>query len=468
MKNKLKNNLLYNTLSYIFSLLTPILTAPYISRAFGPSGVGEYSFTLTIASIFILMGLLGVQNYGSRTISKHQNSKEETSKDFWNISAIQFSLTSIMSILYFLLLNICLKNSTHLILAQTIYIFSNSIDISWFYYGKEKVKPIALRNIFFKILTVCMIYIFVHDQNDIWIYATIISGCNLLNQITLWVSIRKEVDKPTIKNIQIKKHLKPELTLFVPILATSIYKIIDKVMLGIFCDQNEVGFYDYAEKTIGMPTSLITAVCLIIMPHITSLREKQDEQNIEKIASKTIEMATFIAIPISLGIAAISSNFIKLFLGSDFEKSASLIKIMSPLLIIMSITSITTSSALIPYEKDKKYMKIILISTFVNVVLNSILVKKLNSYGICIATLISETIILILQRQYIEKTYIKKAASFLFKGLIMLAAIVPFNFIKISPIITIIIQIMIGVFVYGILNKKYIKKLLKQFKGNMV
>ena len=42
-KTSLTNNLIYNICYQILSLIVPLITAPYISRVLGTSGLGEYS-----------------------------------------------------------------------------------------------------------------------------------------------------------------------------------------------------------------------------------------------------------------------------------------------------------------------------------------------------------------------------------------------------------------------------------------
>lgn len=50
--------------------------------------------------------------------------------------------------------------------------------------------------------------------------------------------------------IEIFSNIKPVLILFIPVLAYSIYKVMDKIMLGNMSTYEQVGFYNNAEKLL--------------------------------------------------------------------------------------------------------------------------------------------------------------------------------------------------------------------------
>ena len=89
----MKKNLILSTLYQILCIITPIITAPYVSRVLGPEGVGIYSYTHSIQMYFSLFAALGVTTYGSREIARNRNDRQAYSKLFWEIQ-IMVMLTS--------------------------------------------------------------------------------------------------------------------------------------------------------------------------------------------------------------------------------------------------------------------------------------------------------------------------------------------------------------------------------------
>ena len=72
-----KKNAAYNVAYRMFSVLLPIVTAPYLSRVCGTDGVGLYSDAWTMSEIFCLIGMLGLADYGVRTIAQVRDSRED-------------------------------------------------------------------------------------------------------------------------------------------------------------------------------------------------------------------------------------------------------------------------------------------------------------------------------------------------------------------------------------------------------
>lgn len=77
-------NYLYNVSYKILTLITPLITTPYIARVLGVDNVGIYNYTYSIISYFVLFGVLGSTIYAQREIAYVQNDKEKTNLVFWS------------------------------------------------------------------------------------------------------------------------------------------------------------------------------------------------------------------------------------------------------------------------------------------------------------------------------------------------------------------------------------------------
>ena len=67
------------------------------------------------------------------------------------------------------------------------------------------------------------------------------------------------------------KYVKGNCILFIPVLAVSLYNVMDKLMLGNMSTTTEVGFYSYAEKIVQIPIAIIAALGTVLMPRISNL-----------------------------------------------------------------------------------------------------------------------------------------------------------------------------------------------------
>ena len=58
VQKSIKKNYLFNTAYQILTLITPLITTPYVSRILGADGIGTYSFADSVTSYFILVEIL--------------------------------------------------------------------------------------------------------------------------------------------------------------------------------------------------------------------------------------------------------------------------------------------------------------------------------------------------------------------------------------------------------------------------
>lgn len=80
----------------VLALIIPLITTPYISRVMGAENIGIYSYAYSIASYFGLFILLGLKNYGNRTIAGVRDDRQKLSQTFCSIYAMQLIMGAIV------------------------------------------------------------------------------------------------------------------------------------------------------------------------------------------------------------------------------------------------------------------------------------------------------------------------------------------------------------------------------------
>jgi len=135
--NSVKKNFAYNFIYQVLIMILPLITAPYLSRVLRADGMGTYSYTYSIAYYFTLFGMLGLNNYGNRSIARIRNDKEKLSKTFWEIYGMQVITSIIIFIFYFLYAGFARTNRTISIL-QGCFVISVLLDIAFLSHWPNK------------------------------------------------------------------------------------------------------------------------------------------------------------------------------------------------------------------------------------------------------------------------------------------------------------------------------------------
>ena len=346
-------------------------------------------------------------------------------------------------------------------------------DINWFFFGLEKFKITVTRNIVIKIISLVFIFIFVKASNDLWKYTLILSAGTLISQLLLWPFVNKYVDKVKVSFKNVVKHFVPCLKLFLPVIAVTIYKIMDKTMIGFLYNISDVGFYDNAEKIITVPIVLVDALGTVMLPRMTNIyNNKSKNINPDSIIKKSMMLIMFFAFSMSFGLVSIAKDFSILFFGKEFIKTGVLIQYLSVTIIFLAWGNVIRTQYLIPKEKDKEYIISAFIGAIVNFFLNIIFIPKYGATGACIGTIAAEFFVMFYQTMSVKndlpiKEYVADSIPYMIKSIIMLIIIYPINYFKMDIIFKLIVQMIIGCFIYFLLNIDYIDSIinLKKIKN---
>lgn len=449
-------NFIYNISYQILTILIPLVTTPYLSRVLQAEGVGKYSYAYSVAYYFVLFSMMGVNNYGNRSVAKVRDNKIIMSRTFWSIYIIQLATSIIFSIVY-IIYAICFSNSKMAII-MILYVISAGLDINWLFWGLEEFKITVTRNVLIKLGTTACIFLFVKKPSDVYLYGVIMVIGILTSQALLWPLIKKRVVTREIYNIcisDIKCHIMPNLKLFLPTIAVSVYKIMDKIMLGSMTGEIQVGYYESAEKVITIPICIVTALGTVMLPRMANLMAKgSNKEGLNNIILKSVLFATFLTAPISIGIMSIAKEFVPFFYGKEFEPCIRLFYTLLPSCIFVAIANVIRTQYLIPGGFDKTYILSCITGAAINLAINSLLIPRFASLGAAIGTLIAELSVLLFQmvctrRQIKYKKIAPQILCILFGACLMGIVVYSIPPIKDNIFYTFTVKIITGAIIYG-------------------
>lgn len=469
MSNKrvsLKSNFIFNVAYQILVMILPLITAPYVSRVLGAHNVGVYSHTQALANYFYLFAMLGVNNYGNRTIAQVRDDKASRSRTFCEIYAFQLGVSVIVFGVYIAYCLFLASENKDVLLLQSFYVLSGAIDVNWFCFGMEKFKLTTVRSAMVRIMIAISVFAFVHTRDDLWVYVLILSIQYVVSAIAIWPFVLKNIQiiKPTWNGI--KRHIKPNLVLFWPVIAVSLYNIMDKLMLGYFSTEEEVAFYTYAERIIQIPLALILALDNVMMPRMSNLYARGEHDNAKQLMNNVMLFAMFMAAAFSFGLAGIGEVFAPWFYGEAFRRCGYFIVLLSPVIIFKGWAGALRTQFIIPSGRDKVYVISLTIGAMVNLVINAWLIPKWNGVGAIMGTIAAEFSVAFVQfvmcRKDIKiKRYVIDGLSFCAVGGIMYLAVSALSNVSNSKVIIMGIQIIIGALVYVLISGFYMLKIRK-------
>ena len=459
MKSENKNfllNVVYQCLTYIF----PLITVSYVSHVLGVENIGIYSYTYSIVYIFMLFGMMGINNYGNRSVAKIRDDKNKLSIVFSTIYGLQLILFFVTLVGYIVYICFFCKNYILIATIQIIQLISIAFDVNWFFFGIEKFKLTITRNLIIKLISLVLIFVFIKDANDLWKYTLVMAISTLASQLYLVLNLRRFVDvqRPKIKNCM--AHLKGALVLFIPVLAYSVYRVMDKTMMGFLSTMTELGCYENAERLINIPIAIINALGTVMLPRMAYLIHN-DSENYKKKIFESMRLAMILATIMAFGLVLISDDICLLLFGEEFIKSGSIVKMLAITIILSGWANVIRTQYLIPNELDRIYVVSTIGGALVNLVLNSLLIGRYGSYGACIGTIAAELFVMGYQTYRIRrdlriKLYFKELILSSFKSIIAVVVAWLIGGIVDNIVLRIVVEIVIAIVAFFILYYDFV------------
>ena len=475
-----KKNLVFQFTYQFIILVIPLVISPYLTRTLGETAIGEYAYANSIAYYFVLICMLGIVKHGQRVIASKRNDDIELRKTFWSLFSVHVFFSIIGMIGYIIFCCFIVDNNPIIYYTQGLYVFSAFFDITWLFYGIECFKSVIIRNILVKITELFLIFTTVKSNNDIVLYSLIMSTSTLVSYISLFPTAMRLV-KPIKFGIKdIKEHIKPLFMLSLSVVAISLYTVFDKTLLGLLSTKESVAYYEYSNKIINIPKVFVTVIGTVLFPRSCNCIANNDFDGSKRYYKYSLAAVYFIGCASVFGLLGVSDLFAVVYYGKDFAICGSIIKSLTPIILIIGIGDIFRMQFLIPMRKDIEYIICILINAVINIVLSTWLIPIIGIYGAVIGTTCAEIFGMIYQLLLIKKyisirSTIGQFVPFAVSGLIMWGSIELIKAYANINILHLSIQMIVGVFNYitvlliwfiGIskhksTNRKMLKRLLR-------
>ena len=390
-------NYLYNTIYQIISMLIPLITMPYLTRVFDPQQLGLNSLSLSIANYFMLFGVLGMHMYGNRQIAYVRDNKEKLAKTFWSLYTVQLATSTISLIIYYIFIYYFTSVNRDIYLIQGLNIISVMIDISWLFMGLEDFKKVVIRNSFARLVGLACIFIFIKSSDNLLLYALLTVVVNIISILLMWFYVPRYVGKIVIDKKIVKKTIRPLLRLFLPQIATQVYTLLARTLVGFLSTNDQVIFYDYSQKIVNMVLAMITSIGVVLLPRVSNIIGNGKKEEVPKIIEKTFKIVSYLAIPMAIGLMCVSKILVSWFLDPKYLLVGQLTAWTSLIIIAVSWANIIGVQYLIATKQENKYTLSIIIAAVVNLIMNLFLIPKNGAAGAIISLIAAEYIGIVIQ-----------------------------------------------------------------------
>lgn len=386
----------------LISLIVGSLTARYL----GPTNYGIINYGASIVAFFLSVAKLGLENV---IIMEYVNNKEKTGEIIGTALGMRL-ISSVISIILIFIVVLILKPNDQLVrtvtVLQSISLIFQIYEIFDFWFQSElKSKYVSIsKMIAYFLVAIYKIILLITHKSIIWFAISTVIDYSIILVVLGIIYKKNNNQKLTFSKYTAKKLIKKSYHFIVSSMLITLYMQMDKIMIGNFLSEQQVGLYSAATSICTLWGFIPEAIINSMRPTIYESKKINNEEYLEKL--RFLYCTIFwIGIFASTIISIFSKYIILILYGKEYLGA------QIPLIIAVWYTAFaflgTARGIWIVCENKNKYSKnYVLIGAIVNLILNFVLIYKLGIIGAAIATLISQIIVALIAPLFYNETRI--------------------------------------------------------------
>lgn len=414
-------NFIMNAILTVSSIIFPMITFPYASRVLSVAGYGKVSFATSVLTYFAMFAALGIPNYGIRACARVRDDKIKLSRTAQELIIINLVTSAITYAAFFASLFFVerFQADKTLLIINSVSIILNTLGVTWLYSALEQYSYITVRNILCKLLSIILMFIFVHNPSDYVIYGAIAmvasGGSNLWN----FINLRRLIILKPLGNYHFSQHLKPIFVFFATSIAISVYTNLDTVMLGFMTDDTQTGLYSASVKVKNLLCSVVSSLGTVLLPRLSRYVSNEESDKFFETLSKVLNFLLLITLPLTVYFLFFARTSILLFSGAEYEGATLSMQLLMPTVFLIGISGMTGNQILVPLGREKAVMVSVICGAVVDFGLNWLFIPKWGAAGAAAATLIAEFVVLVVQLCFLRSTALKVARGVKYRPILV-------------------------------------------------
>lgn len=386
-----KANFMFNNVRLVLNLLIPAVVFPYVSRVLGPDGIGRVEFASSVVSYFVLFAALGIPVYGIRAVARIRDDQKRLSATVSGITAMLCVTCAVCLAAYAVAMRFvpAMRREHVLFAVAAPNIVLQSFSYEWFYVGIEDQAYITRRFVFVKLVQLGAIFALVRTAQDSVTYAAILVGMNGISTVFNVVRLRRYV-RLGIRGMDVRQHVRPTLTVFAAVAATSVYLHLDVTMVGAICGDRAAGLYTTANRIVRIVISIVTSLGVVMAPRLANNVETGNLVSYRRNLLKSLHFMLFLAVPCTVGLVPVADDFVRLFAGAEFADAGLSMRLLSPIILIVGCAHFVGMQVLYSNRWEAWYTAAVVVAAVCNFAANMTLIPRFAQNGAVIGTLVAE------------------------------------------------------------------------------
>lgn len=263
-------NYFFMTVLQILNSFFYLLIYPYLIRVFGAETYGLFVFATSVSLYFSFVVNFGFDLPATKELVENLDNKHKVNEILSRVFYSKLILL-LISLFIFVVLSIIvpiIRDNFWIFFVCFLQVFSSIIFPQWYFQAIQNMRIVTFIQLFFKILSLPLIFVLLRSKDDLLIYAAIVTGSSILGGVVaffiLIVKYKIQFLKITVKNML--NGFKNALPFFISLSAGTIKEQSIPLLIGSFFGMKEVAIFDLANKLIIIPRTIFASLNSAIFP----------------------------------------------------------------------------------------------------------------------------------------------------------------------------------------------------------
>lgn len=376
----------------------------YLSRMLRAEGLGSYSTAMALFGLGELVCELGLSNFLPRELAKDL-SQTNRYLVHTGILVLISSLTS-MAILFGLASHLGYSAET----ITSVYLVSLALTptalnamIGAIFICHQRAEFVTFTTLFWTILRVLVSLYFLHQGHSVISLVAAFTGTSFLSFFTNLFFYTRHIDKPRWEfNFSFLRDMVRDLRTFVVLaIGGSLFTQSETIILSLFRDEAQVGFYNAAYKLITVWYIIPASYMSVVFPMLTQAYQQSLHKS-RTIQEKSIKYLLAVALPLAVGGFAVAHPVIDLFYGPGFEEAVAVFRVIAWHTVLAFINNVLWR-VLLARDEQRLALRVQVISGIVRIGLSLFLAPMLGCLGAAWALMGGYVVYTLLHIYYVRR-----------------------------------------------------------------
>ncbi len=380
-KRRLIDNVLSLATLQASTYLAPLIILPYLVRTLGPANYGEVVFSQALIQFFILFTDWGLSHNGAREIAVLRDDRTALNRYFWDTF---FMRAVLLGIAAFILALLCLcVHPFNLYPLLHVFTFgmvaADILTPLYFFQGMERMRFFAGAGIAVRLLTIAVVFAFVHTSGDFMFVTLLYSLCYLAGGVLTIAAVIQKAGFPEKlpSTGELLARLRANGRIFATSVSITAGNAGNTLLLRLFCAPDIVGIYAAAEKLVMGAVGLANPVLQSLLPYISRLAATSRQVAVKRVTTAALAASLAGAFFFVLA-AAGGGTVIGAVLGESFGRSVHLFILLSALPAGFWATMTLGNLYFLAFGKYRAWSNIFISISAAGVLLTLLFVAMLN------------------------------------------------------------------------------------------